>query len=94
MLEMLTLDSCLVDLKMCVDLTTLKQSLGTEKNRKFRHLRELYPDINIKLLYRKDYHRLLAKDPFRPLAQEKTPGIEQVLLSTNQIQKLGAELGR
>jgi hypoxanthine phosphoribosyltransferase len=91
--EMFTPDFYLIDLDMYVELTTLKQSLVTEKNRKLRHLRELYPDINIKLLYRRDYHRLLAKYGFGPLAQEEVPGIERVLFSTNQIQKRVAELG-
>lgn len=94
MLEMFTPDFYLIDLDMYVELTTLKQSLVTEKNRKLRHLRELYPDVNIKLLYRRDYHRLLAKYGFGPLAQDEVPGIERVLLSTNQIQKRVADLGR
>ncbi|MDA0988626.1 MAG: hypoxanthine phosphoribosyltransferase [Chloroflexi bacterium] len=94
LLEMFTPDFYLIDLDMYVELTTLKQSLVTEKNRKLRHLRELYPDVNIKLLYRRDYHRLLAKYGFGPLAQEEVPGIERVLFSTNQIQKRVADLGR
>ena len=92
--EMFTPDFYLIDLDMYVELTTLKQSLVTEKNRKLRHFRELYPDLNIKLLYRRDYHRLLAKYGFGPLAQAEVPGIERVLFSTNQIQKRVAELGR
>jgi hypothetical protein len=72
MLEMFTLDFYVVDLKMCVDLTTLKQSLGTENNRKFRHLKELYPDINIKLLYCKDYHRLLENTHSAPWPRKNT----------------------
>src|SRR5205823_10928279 len=31
------------------------------KNRKVRLLRELYPDVNVRLLYRKDYHQLLGQ---------------------------------
>ncbi len=46
---------------MYVELTTMKQSLVTPKNRKLRMLRELYPDVNVRLLYRKDYQQLLAK---------------------------------
>ena len=93
MTEMFTPDFYLQDLDLYVELTTLKQSLVTEKNRKLRHLREMYPEINVKLLYRKDYHRLLAKYGFGPLAQDEVRGIERVLLSTNQIQKRVAELG-
>jgi len=39
----------------------MKQSLVTPKNRKLRMLREIYPDVNVRLLYRKDYQQLLAK---------------------------------
>lgn len=44
-----------------IDLTTMKQSLVTKKNRKVRLIREVYPDINIKIFYEKDYHRLFEK---------------------------------
>ena len=67
--QMLTPDFYLSDLDLYVELTTLKQSLVTEKNRKIRRLRELYPEINVKLLYRQDCHRLLAKYGFGPLAK-------------------------
>ena len=69
MVEMLTPDCYLPELKLYVELTTMKQSLVTEKNRKIRRVRELYPEINIKLLYRRDFHRILAKYGFGPLAQ-------------------------
>ena len=36
----------------------MKQSLVTRKNRKLRKLRELYPDVNIKLFYKRDLERL------------------------------------
>ena len=92
--EMFTPDFYLSDLDLYVELTTMRQSLVTEKNRKLRHLREVYPEINIKLLYKRDYHRLLAKYGFGPLAQAEVRGIERVLFSTNQIQNRVAELGR
>jgi hypothetical protein len=44
-----------------IELTTLKQSLVTKKNRKARRLRELYPEINIKILYAADYRKLVEK---------------------------------
>lgn len=53
----------------------MKQSLVTEKNRKIRHMREIYPDVNVKLLYRRDFHRLLAKFGFGPMAQADVRGI-------------------
>jgi hypothetical protein len=36
----------------------MKQSLVTRKNRKLRKLRERYPDVRIKLFYRRDLERL------------------------------------
>jgi len=44
-----------------VELTTMKQSLVTKKNRKVKRLRELYPDIKIRLLYQKDFEDLIFK---------------------------------
>ncbi len=93
-LEMFTPDFYMPQLDLYVELTTLQQRLVTEKNRKLRHLRELYPDVNVKLLYRRDYHRLLAKYGFGPLATSDVQSIEKVLFSTNQIQSRVAELGR
>ena len=92
--EMFTPDFYLPELDLYIELTTLKQSLVTEKNRKLRQSRELYPDVNIKLLYKRDYHRLLAKYGYGPLAQAEIRGIERVLYTTNQLQKRVAELGR
>jgi hypoxanthine phosphoribosyltransferase len=54
-------DFYLPELDLYIELTTLKQSLVTKKNRKLRRLRELYPEIKIKLLYNRDYRNLLFK---------------------------------
>ena len=92
--EMFTPDLYLPELDLFVELTTLKQNLVTDKNRKLRHLKELYPDINIKLMYRRDIHRLLAKYGFGPLAQADIPGVERVLFTKPQIERRVAALGR
>ena len=44
-----------------IEITTLNQKLVTKKNRKARRLRELHPDIEIKVLYQRDYLHLLVK---------------------------------
>lgn len=44
-----------------VELTTLSQKLVTKKNAKLRRLRELHPEVEVKLLYQRDYQALLAK---------------------------------
>ncbi|NLK00688.1 MAG: hypothetical protein GX318_05555 [Clostridia bacterium] len=49
------------DFDLYIELTTMKQQLVTKKNRKLRELRKLYPHVNIKLFYRRDYHKLLKK---------------------------------
>ena len=54
-------DFYLPEMDMYVELTTLKQSLVRRKNRKLRRLRELYPDIRIKLFYGKDFKALMLK---------------------------------
>jgi hypoxanthine phosphoribosyltransferase len=54
-------DFYLPELDLYVELTTLKQSLVRRKNRKLRRLRELYPDIRVKLFYGKDFRALMLK---------------------------------
>jgi hypoxanthine phosphoribosyltransferase len=59
--EAFTPDFYLPDLELFVEVTEMKQSLVTAKNRKVRRLRELYPDVRIKMLYRKDFVRMAQK---------------------------------
>jgi len=56
-----TPDFYLPDLDLYIELTTMKQSLVTKKNRKVRLLKEHYPDVNIKILYERDYKNLIWK---------------------------------
>ncbi len=44
-----------------LELTTLKQSLVRKKNRKLRYLRQLYPEIRVKLFYGRDFTALMVK---------------------------------
>jgi hypoxanthine phosphoribosyltransferase len=39
----------------------MKQRLVTRKNRKLRRLREQYPDVNVKLFYKRDIERLAQR---------------------------------
>jgi hypothetical protein len=59
--ESFTPDFYLPDYNLYIELTTLKQGLVTKKNRKVRQLKRLYPEINVKVMYAKDYKRLLEK---------------------------------
>ena len=65
-IEMFTPDFYLPEYDLYIELTTMRQSLVRRKNRKLRLLRALYPEINIKLLYRRDYHRLLQRFGIMP----------------------------
>jgi cytidylate kinase len=59
--ESFTPDFYLPEVDMYVELTTMKQSLVTRKNRKVRLLRELYPHLNIQVYYQKDFENLVFK---------------------------------
>lgn len=54
-------DFFLPDFDLYIELTTMSQKLVTKKNRKVRRLKELYPDVNIKIFYQKDFRRLLFR---------------------------------
>jgi hypothetical protein len=51
-------DFYLPDQDLYIELTLMKQSLVTRKNRKLRKLRERYPEVKIKLFYKRDLERL------------------------------------
>jgi len=59
--ESFTPDFYLPVFDLYIELTTLKQDLVTKKNRKIRRLRELYPTVNLKVFYGRDYRRLLER---------------------------------
>jgi hypoxanthine phosphoribosyltransferase len=44
-----------------IEITTMNQKLVTKKNRKVRRLRELHPDVKVKIFYQRDYLNLLVK---------------------------------
>ncbi len=60
-LEAFTPDFYLPESDLYVELTTMKQSLVTKKNRKIRLLREIYPGVNIQVFYLKDLQELVLK---------------------------------
>src|SRR5262245_21446677 len=72
-----TQDFYLPDLDLFIELTTMKQSLVTKKNRKVRRLRELYPDVNIKILYERDYRNLIWKYGLSNGEEENGNGTDQ-----------------
>ena len=54
-------DFYLPEQDLFVELTVMKQSLVTRKNRKLRRLRQLYPEVRIKLFYERDFERIAAR---------------------------------
>jgi hypothetical protein len=59
--EAFTPDFYLPEFDLYVEITTMKQTLVTRKNRKIKLLRAVYPHINIQVFYQKDYQDLVFK---------------------------------
>jgi len=59
--EAFTPDFYLAEFDLYVEITTMKQTLVTRKNRKIKLLRAVYPHINIQVFYQKDYQDLVFK---------------------------------
>ncbi|HWQ55886.1 MAG TPA: cytidylate kinase family protein [Bryobacteraceae bacterium] len=59
--ESFTPDFYLPEFDQYIELTTMKQSLVTRKNRKVRLLRQLYPNLNVQVYYQKDVENLIFK---------------------------------
>jgi hypothetical protein len=57
-LEAFAPDFYLPEQDLYLEITVMKQSLVTRKNRKLRKMKERYPEINVKLFYKRDIERL------------------------------------
>ena len=53
-------DFYLPRLGVFIELTTADQRLVTRKNRKVRRMRQLYPEVPIRVVYQRDFTELLA----------------------------------
>jgi hypoxanthine phosphoribosyltransferase len=93
--EMFTPDFYLPAQDLYVELTTMKQRLVTRKHRKLRRLREIYPQINVRLLYQRDYYELLAKCGYGAveITSLRPEDIERILFSPAELQERVRELG-
>ena len=80
-----------------IEITTLNQRLVTRKNKKVRRLRELYPDVRVKILYQRDYVNLLVKfgleDP-SALAEVDAQGDEEAAFTDTAAEVGGGTEGR
>ena len=97
-LEAFSPDFYLPDLDLYIELTTLKQALVTDKHRKLRRLQELHPDIQIKLLHKRDYLSLLSKYGIGAVNEHERMAVREVLVSATELERrvneLGAEITR
>ena len=69
-----TPDFYLPDHDLFLELTTLRQALVTKKNAKVRRLKQLHPEVRIRVLYRRDYEQLADAFGLTPLAQAASAG--------------------
>jgi hypothetical protein len=60
-IEAFTPDFFLPAFAVYIELTTLRPQLSSLKNRKVRLMHELYPDVNVKLLKRRELRELMVK---------------------------------
>jgi hypoxanthine phosphoribosyltransferase len=88
--EQITPDFYLPDHDLYIELTTMRQRLVTRKNRKIRRLRETFPSVHIKLLYRRDYDRLIGAYPAPDHIAD--PELGTVMFESGAIQQRVAEL--
>jgi len=91
--EAFTPDFYLSDIDLFIELTTLKSNLTAEKNRKMRQIKELYPDIKIMMLKKRDYLRLLANYGYGTLTPGHVPEVDRVMISQAKLQQRVQELG-
>ena len=59
--EAFTPDFYLPEQNLYLEVTVMKQSLVTRKNRKLRKLRRLHPEVRVKVFYRRDIGRLAQR---------------------------------
>ena len=69
-------DFYLPELNLFLEVTTMRQELVTKKNRKVRKLRQRYPDVNVRLFYRRDIEALGQKLRSRAAS---TPTVDRLL---------------
>jgi hypoxanthine phosphoribosyltransferase len=72
-------DFYLPELDLFLEMTTLKQRLVRKKNRKLRRLRELYPDVRVKLFYARDFRAIMLKYGRLALADSLSGTLGQVM---------------
>jgi hypoxanthine phosphoribosyltransferase len=88
--EFVTPDFFLPDFDLYLELTTMRQRLVTRKNRKFRLLRQHYPNVRVRLLYLRDYERI--QEIYGPSGEEQEGRLGSILLAEQEVEHRIAEL--
>lgn len=90
--EFVTPDFYLPEHDLYIELTTMRQRLVTRKNRKFRLLRENYPNVRVRILYRRDFARLHST--FSSPARDQGVHIGPMLYGSGELAARIADLAR
>src|SRR5215207_5499299 len=90
--EFVTPDFYLPEHDLYLELTTMRQRLVTRKNRKFRLLRESYPNVRVRLLYLRDFKRL--RDVYGPSQVEREARIGAILYAEQDVETRIAQLAQ
>lgn len=78
-------DFYLPEQNLYVELTTLRPKLATYKNRRLRRMKELYPEVNIKLFKRREMHKLMVKFGLAKEAERIQGTAAQLDYSANEV---------
>lgn len=92
--QLVTPDFYLPDHDLYLELTTMRQRLVTRKNRKFRLLREQYPNVRVRILYLRDFERL--RRTYGPVERREEPEIRvgAPLFAAEELETRVAELAQ
>jgi len=90
--EFVTPDFYLPEHDLYLELTTMRQRLVTRKNRKFRLLREAYPNVRVRMLYLRDFQRL--REVYGPSCVEREARIGGILFDQQDVEMRIAQLAR
>src|SRR5215212_6028947 len=90
--EFVTPDFFLPEHDLYLELTTMRQRLVTRKNRKFRLLRQTYPNVRVRLLYLRDFKRL--RDVYGPFRDEREARIGAVLYAVRNVEMQIVQLAK
>ena len=90
-------DFYLAELDLYLEMTTLRQKLVRKKNRKLRRVRQLYPDLRVKLFYARDFRQIMLKYGKLALANAITGTSGQVVpdrsAGTADLESVAADTG-